>query len=304
MVAGRQPRVTVVVFARERVATLPDTLRSLERQDRFEDMEVILADGCTGHGLDHLRQSFPWVRHLRLAPGNMPALKGSAIEAARGDIVAILDPWDAASSNWIAEILSGLDDGGVGAVGGTVLLDGALTAGNGAAYLFEYGAFNPPVSSGPTLGDLPGNNVAYRREVLIETCRDVLHSMGFNKPFCHDRIRASGRQLVIRPSMQVRHLTTYRFLPFSLKRFHYGRCFGANRRRLSPWWRVAAYCAFAPVVPPLLMARHLGRALKHSANRRLLPKAGLALMGICIFWGVGEWMGYWFGAGRSCDQLY
>ena len=298
------PRVSVVVFARERVATLAETLRSLEHQERFADIEVILADGTAEGTLNDLLAGSPWIRRLRLPPGDMPTLKGHAIRAARADIVAILDPWDAAAPSWISEILDGLKDERVAAVGGAVLLNDAATAGNRVAYLFEYGACNPPLPAGPTQGDLPGNNVAYRRQILFETCGDILDRMGFNKPFCHERIRAAGYELVIRPSMQVCHLTAHRFLPFAMRRFHYGRCFGANRRRLSPRSRVAFYCVFAPIVPLLLVTRHLARAFRHPLNRRLLPRTGAALAGVCIFWGVGEWTGYWFGAGRSCDKLY
>ena len=52
------------------------------------------------------------------------------------------------------------------------------------------------------------------------------------------------------------------------------------------------------------MARHLARAWAHPANRRLLTRAAPALCGVCAFWGVGEWLGYWFGAGRSCGMVY
>ncbi|HEY3254083.1 MAG TPA: hypothetical protein VGJ91_09055, partial [Polyangiaceae bacterium] len=173
-----------------------------------------------------------------------------------------------------------------------------------AAYLFEYGAFNAPLAPGPTSGDLPGNNVAYRRSVLLDTCGDILQAEGFNKPFFHERLRALGRELVIRPSMCVKHLTHYRLLPFGMRRFHYGRCFGATRVRRARPARKALFRAFAPIVPSLLVTRHLLRALKHRKNRRLLPHAGLALCGVCAFWGVGEWLGCWFGAGDSCQELF
>ena len=104
--------------------------------------------------------------------------------------------------------------------------------------------------------------------------------------------------------MTVRHLTEHRFVPFAVRRFHYARCFGAIRRHLSPWPQKLLYCVFAPTVPLLLMLRHSARARRHPANRRLLRGAEPALIGICFFWGVGEWMGYWFGAGRSCEKLY
>jgi glycosyltransferase involved in cell wall biosynthesis len=301
------PAVSVIVFARENIATLPETLRSLEQQHRFEDMEVILADGCGGDVLDPIAQQFPWVRRLRLAPTTMPRLKEAAISEARGEIIAILDPSDAAEPDWIDEILAGLAEPSVSAVGGSVMLPADPTAHSGAnraAYLFEYGCFNPPVAAGATAGDLPGNNVAYRRKSLVEDCADILSEAGFNKPFCHARIRERGGSLVIRPAMRIRHLTRYGFFSFGLRRYHYGRCFGANRRTFGPPNRQLLYRIFAPAVPVLLVLRHLSRHMAHPGNRRYLSNGTPALVGVCLLWGIGEWLGDWFGAGKSSDKLY
>lgn len=284
------------------------TLDALERQRGFEDTEVILSDG-TPSGLDRrLCERYPWLRLLRPEGATLPVLKGEAIRAARADVVAILDPWDVPEPGWIDAIHEGFGPQGAGAtatgIGGVVLPGGPPSPGNRAAYLFEYGAFNPPVDEGPTEGDLPGNNVAYRRPALTEECADVLAREGFNKPFFHERIRQRGGSLVICPEMRVRHLTRYRFLAVAVRRFHYGRCFGATRWRRSPRGRRLLYLVFAPAVPPLLMARHLRRALTVPQNRRLLRGAVAALLGVCLFWGVGEWLGYWLGPGRSCEMFY
>ena len=267
------PAVSVIVFARENVATLPDTLRSLQIQKRFDAIEVILADGCGDTVLDPIAERFPWVQRLRLAPGNMPFLKGEAIAVARGDIVAIIDPNDAAEPGWIDEILAGFADPSIHAVGGAVLLPDdrdANRAANRAAYLFEYGCFNPPIPAGITAGDLPGNNVAYRRDIIVNGCADILRDVGFNKPFCHNRIRERGGSLIIRPSMQIRHLTRHQFFDFGLRRFHYGRCFGANRRRLGTGHMRLLHRMLAPAVPMLLILRHLLR--EHSINRSAITE--------------------------------
>ena len=298
------PRVSVVVFVRDRDTKVFETLRSLELQERFADIEVILADGHPHRKLGEVARDFPWVRYLWLPGQNMPRLKGAAIEVARADIVAILDPWDVAPPDWIGEIMAALEDQGVTVVGGVVELGGAATAANRAAYIVEYGAFNPPQPAGPTAGEMPGNNLALRRAALVEHCGDILESEGFNKPLCQARLRERGATFVIRPAMRVRHLTAHRLVPFAVSRFHYARCFGATRRRLGPWSRKLLYCVFAPVVPFLLIGRHLARARRHPSNRRLLRGSVLALMAVCAVWGTGEWIGCWLGAGRSCDKLY
>lgn len=293
-----------MVAARTPPDTAEQALASLAGQHRASEIEIIVADGSEDGGLAMLAQRFPGTRRLALPGGNLPALKGAAIRQARGELVAVLDPSDAAEPDWVDEMLAAFADPGVWAVGGAVLPGGAASAGNVAAYLFEYGAFNPPLAAGDTPGDLPGNNVAYRRSALTETCADILASEGFYKPFFHERIRARGGRLAIRPAMRVRHLTHHSFAAFSVRRFHYGRCFGAARvRRAAPAGK-ALYRALAPAVVPVLIVRHLRRALSHPGNRRLLPGAALALCGVCAFWGVGEWLGCWFGPGRSRAKLY
>lgn len=298
------PRVSVVVAARTPPDTTEKALASLAGQRRASEIEVLFVDGSDDGRMAALVRRFPGIRHIAAPGGNLPALKGTAIRQARGDLIAVLDPGDAAAPNWIDEILDGFADPGVWAVGGAVLLSGPESAGNVAAYLFEYGAFNPPIAAGDTQGDLPGNNVAYRRSALIDACADILATEGFNKPFFHERIRARGGRLVIRPSMCVQHLTHYAFLAFGVRRFHYGRCFGAVRVRRASLAMKVLYRAAAPAVAPVLIARHLWRAVSHPGNRQLLPGAALALCGVCTFWGLGEWLGCWFGAGRSCQELY
>ncbi|MEO8159172.1 MAG: glycosyltransferase, partial [Betaproteobacteria bacterium] len=277
------PRISVIVAARTPPGTTGQALASLAAQHRRSLIEVIIVDGSDDGRMDALARSVPGARCIALPGGNLPALKGEAIRQAQGEFVAILDPGDVADPDWADEILAAFADPGVTAAGGAVLLPDGATAGNVAAYLFEYGAFNPPIAGGDTNGDLPGNNVAYRRIALTDTCADILAAEGFNKPFFHERIRARGGRLAIRPTMRVHHVTQYTFLDFSVRRFHYGRCFGAVRaRRASPAGK-ALYRVFAPVVIPILIARHFRRAMGHPANRRLLPGAALALCGVCAF---------------------
>ena len=304
MGATGAPRVSVVVAARKLPDSAADSLASLAAQGRAADIEVLVADGSPDGAFAAIVSRHPGMRHLPIPGGNLPGLKAAAIREARGEFVAVLDPSDAAEADWVEQMLAAFEDPSVAAVGGAVLLAGPNTPGNVAGYLFEYGAFNPPIDAGDTDDDLPGNNVAYRRHLLTEACADLLAAEGFYKPLFHERIRSLGGRLVIRPTMRVRHLTRHAFGEFGSRRWHYGRCFGALRFRRAPAARKALYFLAAPAAIPLLAARHLLRAWRHPGNRRLLPGAALALVGVCAFWGAGEWLGCWFGPGRSCEELY
>jgi len=297
------PRFSVVVFARESVATIGEALGSLAAQTRRDRAEVLVADASEDGTAGRIAREFPWVVHLRRPGGTMPTLKAEAIRAARGELVCILDPADAAAPDWLERIDAAMREPATTAVGGAVELVGPATAADRAAYLFEYGAFEPPLEAGPTDGDLPGNNVAYRREALVDWCADLLPG-GFYKPFFHARIRARGGRLVLDPTMRVRHLTRYTWRGFGASRFHYGRCFGAMRLADARGRRRLVLAVLAPAAPPLLVVRHLRRAWGHPGNRRHLRRAAPALAGVCLLWGTGEWLGAWLGPGRSCERVY
>jgi len=300
----RAPLVSVIVFFREFQPYIHETLHSLERQTLFNEIEVLFPDGSPTGAPAELLERFPWLQRLSIQNGTMPVLKGRAIQAAKGDIIAILDPGAVAPADWIENIILGLKDEKVSAIGGAVIFYGGETAANKGAYLFEYSAFNPPVNAGPTKGDLAGNSVAYRRTALTEGCRDILAKEGFYKPFCHDQLRALGGQLMINSDIIIHHCTDYSFLPFSVRRGHYGRCFGASRLRHSTSKQRLLLRTFAPLVPLLLIYRNIAKTIQRPNNRKMLFQAWIPLIGICVFWGVGEWLGYWLGPGKSCEKYY
>jgi hypothetical protein len=294
----------VVVFVREHRDACLRALRALDAQAREVPSEVLVADGSDEASDAWLLELAPRVRHLRLGPASMPVLKAAAIRAARGSIIAILDPLDVPERGWLRAIRHALmATPEAAAVGGAVLRGGSPSMGSRAGYLFEYGAFSPPFAEGRTDGDLPGNNVAYRREVLLDWCADLLEA-GFWKPFFHERIRARGGPLILDARLVVRHETDHGFWQFGLRRFHYGRCFGAMRLAAAPRRKRFLYRVAGAAVPLLLVARHTRRNLVHARNRGILLGCWPALWGICVLWGLGECLGYWRGPGRSCSRVY
>jgi len=295
-------QLSIIVFLRVD-GPIDKVLDALSAQPGLERAEVLVADGRETPGREDFSAGRPWLRHLKLPPQTMPALKAAAIREARGELIAILDPYDLPEPNWLAEIVASMSRTEAAAVGGEVLFGGPDTAANRAAYLFEYGAFTPPMQAGRTTGEMPGNNLVYRRRALLGDCGDLL-SGGFWKPFFHERISARGGHFEINPAMRVRHATSYVLGPFAARRFQYGRCFGAMRRRGAPAATKLFYIATAPAVPLVLTWRHVRRAWSHPENRQAVPRAFFALVYICFAWGLGEWLGCWLGAGRSCEKVY
>ena len=299
-----EPRLSAVVFVRDRLAFLERALSALSNLEFADQIEVIVVDGSSDGDGRQVVERFPCVRYLSIAEATMPEAKAVGIRVAGGHLIAILDGVAEVDRGWLREVLAAMEDESLAAVGGAVMLDWIEGAANRALYLFEYGKFNPPIKDGPTNGDLPGNNVVYRRSWLLKDGDTLLDEVGFNKPFFHERIRRSGGILALRQNMQVNHLVRYQFVEAATSRFHFGRCFGAIRRQRSTWLRKLLLLIGSPTVPMILFVRHFRRALNHPGNRRLLVGAKAALAGICLAWGLGEWLGAWFGPGGSCEKLY
>lgn len=301
MTDGSQPDVSIIIYAGNAVAPARRALESVLGQEGIADAEVFLADGSGLPEMEELARSLPEVRHLVVPPGPMPVVKGAAMAAARGALVAVLDPADEAEPGWLAGLQTAMKNGAA-AAGGGVLLHPECSVSDQAAYLFEYGAFVPPLADGPTHGDLPGNNVVYRRQALQDWCGDLLAG-GFWKPFFHQRIRGQGGVLLLTGAMVVRHRTSYRAGAVLRRFYHFGRCFGGMRPAHATPGRNLMFRLLGPLVPLVLSARHLSRAAGHPASRRLLPGAGAMLVAICWAWGVGECLGYWLGPGASCRRV-
>ncbi|MDP6387197.1 MAG: glycosyltransferase [Planctomycetota bacterium] len=299
------PFVSVIVYAREARSAIRTVLESLRCQEGIEAAEVLVADASDDGTTEIIQREHPWVRHITVAGATMPEGKGQAIAQARGSLIAFIDAFDRAEPGWlqsIQETFSGLAPDVFG-IGGEVVIEGPEVWGNLAGYLFEYGAFAPEIREGQTLGDLPGNNMAYRREVFDEICPDLLPG-GFYKPFFHRRIHAQGGHLHLTRSMRVHHHIRMGIWAFCRRRYHYGRCFGAMRRTRAAPLEKFKLALLIPVVPALLSVRHLRRARSNPATRHLTVGASLPLVILCVAWGWGEILGTWFGAGRSCRMVY
>lgn len=291
--------VSVVVAVTTATAPAARIAKALLERDADPDIEVVVVDG-TASGIADV--GLERCRILRRPGETLPKLKGAGVHAASGDIVAIVDPWDIPRPGWANAVRSAFENADPAGVGGAVAAPPGLKRADLGGYLFEYAAFAPPIREGPTDGDLPGNNVAYRRARLLEACAHLLESEGFNKPFLHQRLRERGERLVLTPAMVVDHQTTHTVAGLVRGRFHYGRCFGATRMRHASHGRRWLYRAFSPVLPVVLPVRYVARALR-PATRGLLVTGGLQLLLIAGAWGVGEWLGYWFGPGSSCDRF-
>lgn len=301
----QRPRLSVVVGVHNAQSVIAECLTALERQAGRGLAEIIVADSSTDETPRIVREQFPSVRLLHFdAPLTLPELRGKGIAVARGDVVAIIDPYSMVNEGWVLETLKAHDTHPHSVVGGSVDLHQACRQSLSAwtLYINEYGMFMPPVAYGETW-ILPGSNIAYKRSALFDDA-DRPRFEAFWKTFANWDLEAAGKPLLLVPNMAVRLRKPIPLLDYLRTRVDHGRCFAGMRVASSPLHVRLARAASCPLVPFVLLYRW-GRtyvAKGHRVDVFVLTLPLQLLLFAC--WAVGEFVGYLRGPGRSCARLF
>src|SRR2546430_836482 len=107
--AGRSSTtaLSVVIAAHDAAAVIETCLAALDPQCRAPHIEVIVVDSSTDATPQLVTRGFPWVQLLHVdQPLAVPALRGRGIAIARGEIIAILDPYSVAAEDWAAQVIA------------------------------------------------------------------------------------------------------------------------------------------------------------------------------------------------------
>ncbi len=298
--AKPNPELSVVIASVNGWALLEPTLRALDAQPERDRLEILVVETVGGETRERLRRHQPAVVLVEVAEkSTIPKLRYRGIQQARGELIAILEDHGEVGPDWAGQVLKAHSEGDWGAVGGAVENgQGGLV--NWAAFFCEYTTYMRPIAEGPC-GDLPGNNIAYRRPHLMKHAR-VLDE-GKWESWINDRLRADGVPLRSTNRMVVRHIKTFRLGHFLAQRFHFARSFAGMRRADQSAARRLIYGFGSLALPALLLARVTRRVM---AKRRHLGKFAASLPLVATFLtigAVGEMVGYLFGPGRSLERV-
>jgi hypothetical protein len=278
-------------------------LAALEAQQTQYRYQVIVADRTADGTRARIAATHPNVQLLLASPSStLPELRTQALECARGRYVFVTEDHTVPPIDWIERFSAELDAAPpeIAAVGGPVdngMLSGAV---NWAAFLCEYSGYLPPLESADVT-DVPGMNIAYRRDVFAQIERDTL-TRGFWESSLHPQLLACGQRFRRLADVVMVHRKHFGFRYFLSQRYHYSRYFAGAR--FSPEDRRRyLYGVLSVALPPLVVTRVARNALKRPKYARSAVHSMPALSCFALAWGVGECVGYLLGPGDSLVEI-
>jgi hypothetical protein len=189
--------------------------------------------------------------------------------------------------DWVARIRERLAEDEV--VAGAIEPGEALRVVDWAEYFCRYARDMRPFARREN-PEIPGDNCAYRRE-LLERTRELWRD-GFWEPEVNRALRTEGVRLWHDPDVVVYQGRSAGFSAFFRQRFVHGREYGRQRGRRFGAGRNLAGVLLAFAVPFVLVAR-TGREV--FSRRRCRTRFVLALPALFAFdvaWSAGEAMGH------------
>lgn len=274
-------------------------LEHLERERQTFALGVLAVSRLGPQVATSIAARFPWVRVMPVdADTTIPAMRALGIEQANAPVVAIIEDHVDVPPGWATRMHDLVVERG-GVVAGPVG-DGSHRFSSRAAFVCEYSGALPPVASGPRAG-LPGNNTAYPARVLVPH-RDLLVAGGWEDEL-HERLAEEGVSLWFDEGVEATHALELGALEYAGLRYHYSRAWAGRRRRGAPFARRVSSAAKSVALPPVLLARILGRAVGRSRYR------GIAVMSLplqvlfVVAWAAGEFVGNLAGPGHSLTKV-
>jgi hypothetical protein len=259
-----------------------------------------------------LQKQFPTVQFVSRDELSVPMARKRGVELASGNVVALLEDTSLPADGWYEAVTEAFSESDVIAVGGPVVLSSKL----GGSYLAlgcgEYGRFHPDrfslMAKGEVMNNallpvarLPGNNLAYRREPLLNVLCDKEH--GLIEGEINEQLKANGEKLYMQPAM----LVTYSMMDAHgarLKtRFNHGRLFAGNRVAGQGWKTRISWFVKSLLLPAVLSLRGWS-SMTHAVDKLAWPKVMLWVFLMETAWAMGEAVGYLRGVGSSLEAWH
>ena len=296
-------RLSVVVTIVDAGEALDRCLGALAQQHEAPALDVIVPWDDSVSGIDLLRARFPAFTFLAMgrvatsrshegAAGQHELFdrrRAAGLAAATGDVIAIVEDRGVPRPEWARTMIRLHAELPAAAIGGAIE-NGRKHWLNWAVYFCDFGRYHLPFDAGPKdwVSDV---NIGYKRRALEQT--RALWCERYHETTVHWALQRAGETLYLTPALVVDQMRDG-IRPGQLfgERFAWGRLFAYTRARELPFARRVGLAVVAPLLPFLLLARHLRvQAGKPRTFGTFLKVSPMVLL-LLTAWSVGETAGY------------
>jgi hypothetical protein len=164
----------------------------------------------------------------------------------------------------------------------------------------DYGSWLAPMQSGPN-HHLPGHNSSYKKHILT-AYGNHLEKMLDVESILHWDLTKKGHQVYIESKAKAYHLNFEKPLPWFKAIFYSSWRFAGRRGSSVNFAKRLLFIFGSPLIP---LIRGI-RTLKNLSKREMLPNdivpfSFVLFLGVSVC-GIGEFIGYVFGAGRAEEK--
>jgi hypothetical protein len=295
------PLLSVIVVTPDNYGTVRQSIRHLNAQKERERIEVILVAPSRIAVEENDLTDFYRVRIIEV--GHMLSTaraRAAGVRAASAEIVAFVEDHAFPAPGWAGALIRAHEKNWA-AVGPVMANANPRTLISWINLAIEYSYWLEPMAPAEA-EHLPGHNCSYKRPALLGY-GDQLEEMMDAESVLHWDLRAKGLRLAVEPGARTFHQNFSKLLPSIVLRFHGGRLFASSRARHWPIWRSILFTGASPLIPSIRLARIVRELRREGRPRHLLPKIIPGLLLLLAFDGIGEMVGYAFGAGASMEIL-
>jgi predicted dehydrogenase len=296
--------LTVVASTPTGYASLRTTVAHLRRQTVADQIELILVGPSEDALVAPPEELAGFVAVSTVAIGpveSLGAANAAGVRRARGRVVVLTEDHCFPDPGWAAALIEAHRPDDVSAVGPVVKNGNPGTQVSEADYAIGYGPWMAPMPAGAK-PFLAGHNSSYKRDDLL-ALGGRLERFLEAETVLHFEWTAQGRQLLVEPRAQVRHVNYSRWRSWLPVQFLAGRHFGGLRASTWPVRRRLFYSAASPLIPLVRLARITREFFRPGRRPVRLARMSPALVVGLLLDGVGQGVGYMFGPGDAMAKL-
>ncbi len=295
-----KPAAMSVVLVTDEFKSIRRPLNHLAAQTIRDQLEIVVVmSSAEVFPIDP--SQFASVKIIRMDPiKTMPAGRARGAREATTPIVAFVETHSFPAPEWAEALLERhREDWAV--VGPMVLNANPRSSASRASFALDYARWCTP-SAGGEIDDLPGHNSSYKRAILLNL-DDKLDEILEAEFVLHGYLRSQGYRLYLEPLARTWHLNTSLPRSWIAERVQAGRLMAAIRSRKWKPVRRLVYCAGAPFIPFVRLARVLRDAVRLGQKSSLSLSVFPVLLVALAISAFGEMIGFAFGTGNAFDNL-